>query len=251
MFEVAAEAYDNFMGVYSAQLAPQLAELADVGPGQRVLDVGCGTGVLTAELVGRLGPTGVAAVDPSDSFVAAVRQRHPEVEVKHATAEELPFPDASFDAALAQLVVHFMADPVGGVREMARVTRPGGVIAACVWDFESERSPIAGFWQAAKELDPEAQDESEPAGGRRGHLGELFRTAGLDEVSETELVATRTFPTFDDWWETFTRGVSPSGTYAQSLDDERRAALRERCSQLLGEAPFTIHAVAWAARGVT
>lgn len=249
MFEVAASAYDSFMGVYSAELAPQLADLADVSPAQRVLDVGCGTGVLTAELVSRVGAAAVAAVDPSESFVAAVRARHPEVEVSLATAEELPFPDASFDASLAQLVVHFMADPVGGLREMARVTRPAGVIAACVWDFELDRSPIAVFWRAARELDPAAGEESEPPGGRQGHLGELLRTAGLGDVRETELIARRTFPAFEDWWKGFARGVSPSGTYVESLDAEHRTRLRDRCAELLGEGPFTVRAVAWAARG--
>jgi len=248
MFEVAADSYDRFMGVYSTQLAPQLADLADVQAGQRVLDVGCGTGVLTTELVARVGATAVAAVDPSESFVAAARERHPGVEVARAGAEELPFPDASFDASLAQLVVHFMADPVGGLRELGRVTRPGGVVAACAWDFEGERSPLGVFWRAAKELDPAAEDESELAGVRRGHLGELLRAAGLDDVVEAELTATKTFPELEDWWEPFTHAVGPAGTYVQSLDDEHRARLRDRCGQLFGETPFTVRAVAWAAR---
>jgi ubiquinone/menaquinone biosynthesis C-methylase UbiE len=115
-FAVAAEAYDRFMGRYSVGLAPQLAALADVRSGQRVLDVGCGPGALTTELVRLLGPAGVTAVDPSESFVAAARERHPGVTVEQAAAEQLPFPDDEFDAALAQLVVHFMTDPVGGLR---------------------------------------------------------------------------------------------------------------------------------------
>ena len=135
MFEVAAEAYDRFMGRYSAQLAPPLADFGRVRAGQRVLDVGCGPGALTAELVARVGADAVAAVDPSESFVAAARARYPEVDVRHASAEHLPFDDAVFDAALAQLVVHFMSDPVGGLRELKRVTAPGGTVAACVWAF--------------------------------------------------------------------------------------------------------------------
>ena len=129
-FDVAAEAYDRFMGRYSRQLSPQLAELAGVDGGQRVLDVGCGPGALTAELVARVGTAAVSAVDPSEPFVEAARARNPGVEVVQASAEALPFPDRTFDAALAQLVVHFMRDPVAGLAEMARVTRRGGVVAA-------------------------------------------------------------------------------------------------------------------------
>src|SRR5207237_3891529 len=189
MFEVQAEAYDRFMGVYSAQLAPQLADLAGVHAGQKVLDVGCGPGALTAELVTRLGPAAVAAVDPSESFVAAARERYPGVDVRQSTAEHLPFPDGSFDAALAQLVVHFMTDAVAGLREMARVTRQQGVVAASVWDFAGKRSPISLFWDAARDLDAEAGGESELPGERAGSLTELFGAAGLHDVEETEPVA--------------------------------------------------------------
>ena len=178
-FAVAAEAYDRFMGRYSVQLAPQLAEFAGVEVGQHVLDVGCGPGALTGELVQRVGGEAVAAVDPSEPFVAAAKARHPDVDVRQASAEQLPFEDDVFDAALAQLVVHFMADPVAGLREMARVTRPGGVVAACVWDHAGHRSPLAVFWRAARELDPGARDESELAGAREGHLVGLFAEAGL------------------------------------------------------------------------
>ena len=140
-FDVAADAYDRFMGRYSAQLAPGLADLGGVQAGQTVLDVGCGPGALTAELVRRLGPDAVAAVDPSESFVAAARARHPGVDVRLSAAEDLPYPDGTFDAAFAQLVVHFMTDPVAGLAEMARVTRADGVVAACVWDLAGGRAP--------------------------------------------------------------------------------------------------------------
>ena len=133
-FEVAARAYDRFMGRYSQQLSPQLADLAGVRAGQRVLDVGCGPGALTAELVDRVGEEAVFAVDPSESFVAAARERFPGVDVQRGTAEQLPFVDGAFDAALAQLVVHFMTDPVAGLRVMNRVTSSGGTVVACVWD---------------------------------------------------------------------------------------------------------------------
>ena len=142
-FDVRADAYDRFMGRYSTPLAPQFADLAGVAAGQRVLDVGCGPGALTTELVRRLGGDAVSAVDPSEPFVAAIQQRQPGVTVRQAAAEQLPFPDRTFDAALAQLVVHFMTDPVAGLREMARVTRPGGVVAVCVWDNAGGKGPSA------------------------------------------------------------------------------------------------------------
>src|ERR687898_2831921 len=153
-FTVAADAYDRFMGRYSVPLAPRLADFAGVAPGQRVLDVGCGPGALTAELATRLGADAVSAVDPSEPFVAAARERHPGVSVQRAAAEQLPFEDQAFDAALAQLVVHFMADPVVGLREMARVTRKGGFVAACVWDLAGGTAPLSLFWESARELDP-------------------------------------------------------------------------------------------------
>jgi len=249
-FEVAAEAYDRFMGRYSQQLSPQLADLAGVQSGQRVLDVGCGPGALTAELVARVGDDAVSAVDPSEAFVAAARARHPGVDVQSATAEQLPFEDGAFDAVLAQLVVHFMTDPVAGLREMKRVTSSGGTVAACVWDHAGERTPLSVFWQAARELDPEAQDESHLAGARRGHLSELFTAAGLASVDETNIEASARYDSFDEWWEPFTFGVGPAGAYAQSRDEESRERLRARCAELLPAAPFTLSTWAWAARGV-
>jgi SAM-dependent methyltransferase len=250
-FDVAAEAYDRFMGRYSVLLSPQLADLAGVHPGQRVLDVGCGPGALTAELVTRLGPTAVAAVDPSAPFVAAARLRHPGVNVLQASAEHIPFPDHAFDAALAQLVVHFMNDPVAGLAEMARVTRQDGVVAACVWDHAGGQGPLSLFWEAARELDPGVDDESRLAGAREGHLAELFNAAGLREIEAATVSASLEHPSFETWWEPFTGGVGPAGAYVAGLDPERRAELREACRRLLPDPPFLLTARAWAARGVT
>ncbi len=249
-FEVAAESYDNFMGRYSVQLSPGLADLAGVQAGQTVLDVGCGPGALTTELVRRVGAEAVAAVDPSESFVAAAESRHPGVDVRLSPAEELPFPDDAFDAALAQLVVHFMSDAGKGIGEMARVTKPGGAVAACVWDMEGGRAPISPFWQSARELKTEAQDESRLPGARAGHLVELFETAGLREVTETELSAAAEYATFEEWWGPFELGVGPAGAYARSLDEDELSALRERCRQNLPKPPFTMTTWAWAARGL-
>jgi ubiquinone/menaquinone biosynthesis C-methylase UbiE len=249
-FAVTADAYDRFMGRYSTQLSPQLADYAGVRSGQRVIDVGCGPGALTKELVDRVGPTNVFAVDPSEPFVAAVGERFPQVDVRLAAAEQLPFSDKAFDAALAQLVVHFMSDPVAGLREMARVVRDGGVVAACVWDHGGERGPLSIFWQAARELDPNVADESRRAGARAGHLAELFVKAGLRRVESTALVATLVHATFEDWWAPFTLGVGPAGAYTARLDADRRAQLKERCRELVPPAPFEVAAWAWTARGL-
>jgi SAM-dependent methyltransferase len=246
----AADAYDRFMGRYSSVLAPAFADFARVAPGLRVLDVGCGPGALTRVLVERLGASSVAAADPSEQFVAAARERHPGVDVRQAPAEELPFEDGEFDAALAQLVVHFMADPVKGLAEMARVVRPGGVVAACVWDHAGGQTPLAPFWDAVHEVDPDAMDESELAGGREGHLTELSEEAGLREVEETALPVRVEHATFKEWWEPFTLGVGPAGAYVTKLDSAGQAELRERCRQRMPEAPFTLPARAWTARGV-
>lgn len=249
-FDVAADAYDQFMGKYSRLLAPQLADLAGVRSGQRALDVGCGPGALTSELVRRLGPEAVSAVDPSEPFVAAALARNPGVSVLRASAEELPFPDQAFDVVLAQLVVHFMADPVAGLAEMSRVTRREGVVAACVWDHAGGQGPLGLFWGAARALDPGVSDESHLAGAREGHLGELFEAAGLHDIQETSLSADLEHATFEEWWEPFTRGVGPAGAYVAGLDAERQAALREACRGLIPTAPFTVTARAWAARGL-
>lgn len=249
-FDVAAEAYDRFMGRYSRLLSPQLADFAGVRAGQRALDVGCGPGALTGELVRRLGPAAVAAVDPSEPFVAAARERNPGVDVQQAHAERLPFSDRMFDASLAQLVVHFISDPVAGLAEMARVTRPDGVVAACVWDYGDGQGPLGPFWQAARRLDLEVNDESQLAGAREGHLAELFEAAGLREIEGTTLSVSFEHASFNEWWEPFTRGVGPAGSYVAGLDEERQVELREISRILLPVAPFVLTARAWATRGL-
>ncbi len=249
-FDVEADAYGRFMGRYSEPLAAQFVALADLRAGQRALDVGCGAGALTQQLVERLGADSVSAVDPSEPFVAAVAARFPGVAVHRASAEALPFPDGTFDAALAQLVVHFMTDPVAGLSEMARVTRPGGVVAACVWDHAGGGSPLSLFWQAVHELDPGARDESGLAGAREGHLAELLAAAGLREVEATLLTVRVPCASIDAWWNPFTLGGGPAGDYVARLSAQRQAQLRSRCAALLpAQAPFEIVASAWAAVG--
>jgi SAM-dependent methyltransferase len=248
MFNVPAEAYARFMGRFSEPLAVRFAALAEVRESQKVLDVGCGPGALTAQLVERVGADAVSAIDPSDTFVAAVRSRFPEVDVRSGSAEHLPFSDDSFDLCLAQLVVHFMTDPVSGLSEMARVTRPGGVVAACVWDTSGNGGPLDAFWRAVKDIDPDAQNESQLAGAREGHLAELCEEAGLKDIDPTSLTVIVRFPTFADWWEPFTLGVGPAGAHVSQLDAGQRVVLRARCEQLLPRAPFEIAASAWCVR---
>lgn len=246
-FDVPAEAYARFMGRYSIPLARAFVEVLDVRAGQRALDVGCGTGAATDVLVERLGAARVWAVDPSTSFVAAVAGRLPDVAVHQARAEGLPFADGTFDRTLAQLVVHFMDDPVAGLAEMARVTRPGGVVAATVWDHAGGGGPLATFWRAARELDPDGRDESDLAGTAEGQLARLFAEAGMPGATSTALTVHVEHASFDEWWEPFTLGVGPAGDHVARLAPERRVELRDRCRQLLPQAGFVVDAVAWTA----
>jgi SAM-dependent methyltransferase len=248
-FDVTADAYGRFMGRYSEPLATRFVDLVGVRPGQRVLDVGAGPGAVTAVLVDRLGAGAVAAVEPSAPFVDALTTRLPGVDVRSAPAEELPFDDHRFDLTLAQLVVHFMTDPVRGLNEMRRVTAPGGTVAASVWDFGGGRGPLSLFWRAAHDVDPAVVDESALAGARAGHLAELFAAAGLDDVRSSELTVSSRYADFDDWWRPYTLGVGPAGAYLAGLDDDRTQALRRRCAELLPPGPGQIDATAWVALG--
>ena len=248
-FAVPAESYDRFMGRYSVPLGPKFADAAGIEAGQRVIDVGCGPGALTGELVARVGAANVVAVDPSESFVEAARSRNPEVDVRQGTAEQLPFEDHAFDAALAQLVVHFMADPARGIAEMKRVTKPGGVVAACVWDHGGDRGPLSPLWVAARALDPTSKGESELVGSHEGDLERLLRDAGLNDVEETALAVEVAYGSFDEWWEPYTYGVGPAGQHVAGLDPAARGALRESARGILGDGPFVITAFAWTGVG--
>jgi SAM-dependent methyltransferase len=250
-FDVAGGAYQRFMGRFSEKLAAPFADFAGVtaGSGMRVVDVGCGLGALTAELVARLGASEVVGADPSDTFVPAVRQRLPEVDIRQAPAESLPFDDDAFDAALAQLVVHFMKDPVAGVGEMARVTRPGGVLAVCVWDHSGRRGPLSIFWDAVAEVDPDARDESSLTGSTEGQLEALLESGGLEDVVGGEVTATRAYGSFDEWWEPYTLGVGPAGDYVRSIDDATRGRVISACRSRVPVGAFELEATAWAARG--
>ena len=249
-FAVSAESYDRFMGRFSVPLAAVFADVAEiaVGGASAVLDVGSGPGALTDELLAR-GAT-ATAIDPSPSFVAAARARHPSVEVVEGVAEALPFAAASFDAALAQLVVHFMRDPVLGLTEMARVTRPGGTVAACVWDHAT--GPLGAFWAAVASLHDgpgEPPSEARRPGAHRGELADLLQAAGLRDVREEPIAVRVAFADVASWWQPFELGVGPAGDHVAGLDSAARERLRDRCGELLPEPPFEVRAVAWAARG--
>jgi SAM-dependent methyltransferase len=232
-FRTSAQAYDRHVGRYAPPLAEALIAAAKLQPGQRALDVGCGPGALSAVLAARLGPRNVSAVDPSESFAAACRARLPDVDVRVGQAERLPFQSDSFDVVLAQLVVNFMSDPQAGLREMARVARPGGTIAACVWDYSGQMVMLRTFWDAASQLDPEeapAFDEGRTMRFcREGELAELWNQNGLASVASRQLVVGADYTDFDDFWRPFLAGVAPSGAYCVSLDPARQGALYREC----------------------
>src|ERR671925_2186809 len=230
-FRASADAYDRHVGRYGPPLASGLIELAGVNAGMRALDVGCGPGALTAALADRLGPAKVSGADPSEQFAEACRARVPGARIVVAAAESLPFPDDAFDAALSQLVVNFMRDPAAGVREMARVTRPGGVVASCVWDYAGEMTLLRAFWDAAREIEPERGPAADEGVTMRwcgeGELAELWRRAGLRDVRFAPLVVRATYESFEDLWSPFLAGIAPSGAFCSSLSEQRRLALRD------------------------
>ncbi|MGE0878937.1 MAG: class I SAM-dependent methyltransferase [Acidimicrobiia bacterium] len=251
-FAVSGDAYDNFMGRYSRLLAPAFADFAGVASGQRALDVGCGPGALTVELAKRLGPDSVSATDPSDSFVNACASRVAGTEVRLGRAEAIPFDDASFDVALAQLVLHFVSDAPKAAQEFRRVVRGSGVAGACVWDFERGMEMLRHFWDAALTVDPEAPDEARTLRfGKAGEIAELLSTAGFVDVTEAALDVATTYADFDELWSGFMAGIGPAGAFCVALDEPRRAALRRDLYERVGSptGAFTLHAVARSAAG--
>jgi SAM-dependent methyltransferase len=254
-FLVAADAYDRHIGRYGRQLASALIAFAAVEKGMRALDVGCGPGALTGVLAERLGSAAVSAAEPSAPFAEACRARLPGVQVVVAAAEELPFADGTFDAALSQLVVNFMRDAETGVGEMSRLTRPGGVVASCVWDYAGEMTLLRAFWDAAREVEPERAAAADEGVVMRwcaeGELAELWRHAGLRNVRSAPLVVHASYTDFEELWSPLLSGVGPSGAFCASLDDDRRSALHTALRHRLraGGAPFALSARAWAVAG--
>lgn len=249
-FAVAGRTYDAFMGRYSTALAEPFADAAGVTAGDTALDVGCGPGALTGVLVSRLGPGAVLACDPSPPFVEACAARHPGVVVRPGRAEALPFEDGVVDHALAQLVLHFVSEPERAATEMARVVRPRGRVAACVWDFADGMEMLRRFWDAALTLDPDAPDEARTLRfGQPGEIADLFASVGLEDVEESTLRVASTYAGFDELWDGFLAGVGPAGAYCLSLPDAHRARLRAVLFAGCGspDGPFTLGAVARAA----
>jgi SAM-dependent methyltransferase len=250
LFATPAEHYDRFMGRYAPTLSVALADTAGVRSGMRVIDVGCGPGVGTGELCRRVGAENVAAIDPASQFVAACRERYPGADVRQGIAEELPWTDGSFDASVSSLVVAFMSDPDRGVREMARVTRPGGTVAACMWDIAGGgMTMLRIFWQAARQIEPAAEGEGRRAGTGEGDLVDRFERAGLSDVTGSVLTASADYADFDDFWEPFTLAVGPAGQHLASASDADRERVREACRAELPDGPFSLDARAWCARG--
>ena len=244
MFDVSESAYDNFMGRFSVPLGPVFADFAGIAPGQRVLDVGAGTGALTSELVRRGAIP--AAADPSPSFVAALRRRVPGIEVQEAPAEALPWPDESFDAALAQLVITFMRDAAAGVAEMRRVVRPGGVVAVCMWDRDGMEM-LAAVNRTQRVLDPSRPTPEQLTAYRTPEEIERLMGDGV-ELELLEIAAG--YADFDELWETIADGAGPAGVWAKSLDAEQRQEARAELFRQVAEpeGPFTLRGRAWAAR---
>lgn len=251
-FAVPADAYERYMGRYSRRLAPRFSQFAGVKPGQRVLDVGCGPGALTVELAVTVGADRVAAADPSPGFSRACANLIPGADVRTAAAERLPWPDREFDVVLAQLVLSFVSDADAATREMRRVARYGGTVAACTWDYTGQMQMLTTFWRAARALDSAAPDEAsvlpyiDP-----GSLRELWERGDLRDIATAELVVEVRYQDFEDYWQPFLTGTGPAGQYCVSLGESHRSALRDECFRALGApaGPFTLSARSWAICG--
>ena len=255
MFRVSGDAYDFFMGRWSRRLAPALAEAAGITAGRRLLDVGCGPGALTGVLVELVGPSSVAACDPSEPFVAACAERHPGVDVRQAAAEDLPWPDQAFDVVLAQLVLNFVRDRAAAAAEMTRVLRPGGTVATAVWDYGEGMEMLRVFWDEAVKLKPDgdSRDERHMPFCREGDLAALWRLHGLQDIVEERLTIETQFASFADYWGPFLEKQGPAGAYVATLSGRERDELEGRLrGRLLGQGPdraFVLEARAWAVRG--
>jgi SAM-dependent methyltransferase len=254
----AGDAYERFMGRWSGELAPLLVKFAAVRDGDAVLDVGSGTGALTAAVVVAAPSSRVIGIDPAEPYVAFARTRHPGdlVRFEVGDAQQLRFADGSFDRTLSLLVLNFIPNPAKAVDEMIRVTRPDGTVAAAVWDYGQDMEMLRVFWDEAVSLNPAtaARDERHMPLCRKGELSALWRAHGLQDVSEEALTIQTRFVSFDDYWSPFLEKQGPAGTHVGALSDSEREELRRRLrKRLLGDGPdrpIVLAARAWAVRGI-
>jgi len=249
-----AEEYERVMGRWSRRIAPSLIAFAGVETGERVLEVGCGTGSLTRALLGHDEHLHVTGVDPSAQYIEHGRRAiaSPRLSLQQADAQDLPFDDHEFDRCLSLLVLNFIPDVRRALDEMRRVTRPGGTIAAAVWDYGDGMQMLRILWDAAVSLDPDAaaRHERNMPYCRQGELGALWEAGGLRDVEEGSLSVTLQFASFEDYWRPFLSGVGPSGSYVSALPEAQQIALRDLLrSTLPGQGPFELEARAWAVRG--
>jgi SAM-dependent methyltransferase len=255
-----ADSYEQMMGRWSRRLAPLFIEHAGAAAGERLLEVGCGTGSLTFTLARTVAFAELTAIDYADVYVEATRARNrdPRIHIEHGDAAALGFPDAHFDRALSLLVLHFVPEPAGAVAEMRRVTRPGGVVAAAVWDAGGGMTAQRMFWDTAAMLDAAAVDLRGRAMSKPvvapGGLARLFSAAGLADVDERPLLIRMEHVDFADYWGPLLRGEGPMGNYVAGLAEAERERLERhlRAAYLAGapDGPRSFAAVAWSCRGV-
>ena len=250
-----SDSYERLMGRWSVRLAPRFVEFAGPGNGAPVLDVGCGTGSLVQALAEGLPDSRVVGIDPAAGFVEHCRGRFPQERFRFdvGSALDLPYDDAAFGHALSMLVLMFIRDPLKAVREMRRVTKPGGTVSACTWDRDGLEM-TAVLWKAAEELDPPLSSRRAPAlVVHEGQLSQVWKSAGLADVREDVIRMRMDFPSFDDYWAPFLTGTSPLGVYIAQLDAASRENLRSAVHGRLypggGDGPLAMEAKALVVRG--
>jgi SAM-dependent methyltransferase len=256
-FFSAADAYERFMGRWSRELAPQFIKFAEVRDGDSVLDVGSGTGALSDSVAAAAPSSRIIGIDPSTSYVAFAQTHHAEARVRFEVgdAQQLRFADGEFDRTLSLLVINFIPDRAKAMREMIRTTKPGGIVAAAVWDYGTGMEMLRLFWDEARKLDPSAdtRDERHMPLCRSGELAAFWREHALENVTEKALLIEMQFLSFEDYWTPFLLKQGPAGVYVSNLAPAERERLRLRLRQRLLEngpdRPFTLKAQAWAVRG--